>query len=50
MDGFRENDVHFATKACHSGQEPEQWSSMAVVPVISMSTTFKQNGPADHKG
>ena len=49
MDGFRQNDLHFATKACHSGQEPEQWSSMAVVPVISMSTTFKQYGPADPK-
>jgi len=46
---FRENDQHFATKALHSGQEPEQWSSMAVVPPISMSTTFKQNAPADFK-
>jgi len=47
--GFRKNDSHFATKAAHSGQEPEQWNSMAVVPPISLSTTFKQDGPADFK-
>ena len=46
---FRENDSHFATKALHVGQEPEQWNSMAVVAPISMSTTFKQDGPADFK-
>ena len=49
MEGFRENDQSFATKALHAGQDPEQWSSMAVVPPISMSTTFKQYGPADFK-
>jgi len=47
--GFRANDPHFATKALHEGQEPEQWNSMAVVPPISLSTTFKQDGPADFK-
>jgi len=31
------------------GQEPEQWNSMAVVPQISLSTTFKQDAPADFK-
>ncbi|XP_062510043.1 cystathionine gamma-lyase-like [Corticium candelabrum] len=42
---------HFATDAIHVGQEPEQWSSYAVVPVISLSTTFKQDGPANlHAG
>merc|ERR1711931_32709 len=46
---YRENDQHFATKALHSGQEPEQWNSMAVVPPISLSTTFKQDAPADFK-
>jgi len=46
---YRENDKHFATKALHAGQEPEQWNSMAVVPPISLSTTFKQQGPADFK-
>jgi len=49
MSGFRENDAHFGTKATHAGQEPEQWNSMAVVPPISMATTFKQDGPADFK-
>uniref|UniRef100_A0AAR2LZU3 Cystathionine gamma-lyase n=1 Tax=Pygocentrus nattereri TaxID=42514 RepID=A0AAR2LZU3_PYGNA len=40
----------FATDAIHVGQEPEQWSSMAVVPPISLSTTFKQYGPGKHAG
>lgn len=39
---------HFGTQALHSGQEPEKWKSQAVVPPISMSTTFKQFGPGDH--
>ena len=39
---------HFGTDALHAGQEPEQWKSMAVIPPISMSTTFKQHGPAEH--
>ena len=38
----------FATKALHVGQEPEQWKSMAVVPPISLSTTFKQEEPGKH--
>ena len=46
---FRENDAHFATKALHQGQEADQWESNAVVPPISLSTTFKQQGPADFK-
>ncbi|XP_066453874.1 cystathionine gamma-lyase-like [Eleutherodactylus coqui] len=41
---------HFATEAIHAGQEPEQWNSMAVVPPISLSTTFKQHGPGEHAG
>nr|XP_033773120.1 cystathionine gamma-lyase [Geotrypetes seraphini] len=41
---------HFATQAIHAGQEPEQWRSMAVVPPISLSTTFKQLGPGEHMG
>jgi len=41
--------MHFATKALHEGQEPEKWNSMAVVPPISLSTTFKQDAPADFK-
>lgn len=38
----------FGTKALHAGQEPEKWKSQAVVPPISMSTTFKQFGPGQH--
>lgn len=49
MSGFRENDAHFSTKAIHCGQDPEQWNSMAVIPHISLSTTFKQQGPAEFK-
>ncbi|KAK2166633.1 hypothetical protein LSH36_37g10053 [Paralvinella palmiformis] len=37
--------AHFATDALHAGQEPEQWSSRAVVPLISLSSTFKQEEP-----
>ena len=45
MDTF-EPFPHFATSALHVGQEPEQWKSSAVIPPISMSTTFKQFEPA----
>ncbi|KAG0730139.1 Cystathionine gamma-lyase [Chionoecetes opilio] len=47
--GYRKNDPTFGTRAIHEGNEPEQWRHMAVVPPISMSTTFKQDGPADFK-
>ncbi|KAM8931024.1 cystathionine gamma-lyase [Pelodytes ibericus] len=49
-EGYREGFQHFATQAMHAGQEPEQWTSMAVVPPISLSTTFKQHGPGEHAG
>lgn len=39
----------FATTAIHAGQEPEQWDSMAVIPPLVMSSTFKQYGPANFK-
>uniref|UniRef100_A0A8C6Q257 Cystathionine gamma-lyase n=1 Tax=Nothobranchius furzeri TaxID=105023 RepID=A0A8C6Q257_NOTFU len=48
--GFRTAFKSFATDAIHVGQEPEQWSSMAVVPLISLSTTFKQHSPGNHAG
>lgn len=48
--GFRTAFKSFATDAIHIGQEPEQWSSMAVVPPISLSTTFKQQSPGNHAG
>ncbi|XP_073808942.1 cystathionase (cystathionine gamma-lyase), like isoform X3 [Danio rerio] len=48
--GFQPLFKSFATNAIHVGSEPEQWSSMAVVPPISLSTTFKQHGPGKHEG
>ncbi|XP_036612012.1 cystathionine gamma-lyase [Trichosurus vulpecula] len=48
--GFRPHFPHFATQAIHVGQEPEQWSSQAVVPPVSLSTTFKQKAPGQHSG
>ncbi|KAK3777556.1 hypothetical protein RRG08_021676 [Elysia crispata] len=41
---------NFSTDVLHVGQEPEQWNSMAVVPPISMASTFKQFAPAEHAG
>lgn len=46
--GFKTAFKSFATEAIHVGQEPEQWTSMAVVPPISLSTTFKQDEPGKH--
>lgn len=48
--GFQPRFQHFATQAIHVGQEPEQWTSQAVVPPISLSTTFKQEAPGQHSG
>ncbi|CAI9546997.1 unnamed protein product [Staurois parvus] len=48
--GYLEPFRHFATQAIHSGQEPEQWKCMALVPPISLSTTFKQLSPGEHAG
>jgi cystathionine beta-lyase/cystathionine gamma-synthase len=48
-EGFLQQEPGFATKAIHVGQEPEQWNSNAVVPPITLSTTFKQEAPAKHK-
>uniref|UniRef100_UPI00398F23F0 cystathionine gamma-lyase-like n=1 Tax=Pristiophorus japonicus TaxID=55135 RepID=UPI00398F23F0 len=50
LSGFQPPFEHFATRALHVGQEPEQWTSMAVVPPISLSTTFKQSAPGKHAG
>lgn len=49
VNGFLEQPQGFATKAIHVGQDPEQWSSNAVIPPIVTSTTYKQLGPAEHK-
>ncbi|XP_033095662.1 putative cystathionine gamma-lyase 2 [Anneissia japonica] len=37
---------HFGTNAIHAGQDAERWTSKAVVPLISLSATFKQSEPA----
>ncbi|RWS06126.1 cystathionine gamma-lyase-like protein [Dinothrombium tinctorium] len=37
---------HFGTTAIHAGQDPKQWSSLAIIPPISLSTTFQQPSPA----
>ncbi|KAL5486743.1 hypothetical protein EMCRGX_G019262 [Ephydatia muelleri] len=36
---------HFGTLATHAGQDPDQWNTRAVVPPISLSSTFKQASP-----
>ncbi|XP_065070138.1 cystathionine gamma-lyase-like [Rhopilema esculentum] len=41
---------HFATNAIHAGQDPEKWNSRAVIPPISMATTFKQDNPSETHG
>ncbi|XP_043941746.1 cystathionine gamma-lyase [Protopterus annectens] len=50
MKEFKAPFEHFGTQAIHAGQKPEQWKSMAVVPPISLATTFKQYGPGEHAG
>lgn len=47
---FKVQPKGFATKAIHVGQDPEQWKSMCVIPPISLSTTYKQDGPGQHRG
>lgn len=42
MAGFLERSKGFATKTIHAGYDPEEDGSMAVVPPIVTSTTFKQ--------
>ncbi|NXK70098.1 CGL lyase, partial [Sylvietta virens] len=41
---------HFATSAIHFAQEPEQWNSKAVVPPITLSTSFQQEEPGKNEG
>ncbi|XP_041064762.1 cystathionine gamma-lyase-like [Carcharodon carcharias] len=48
--GFQPPFEHFSTQALHVGQDAEQWKSKAVVPPISLSTTFKQSAPGQHAG
>lgn len=39
----------FGSVAIHAGQDPDQWPHGAVVPPISMASTFKQDGPGQHR-
>ncbi|XP_030384735.1 cystathionine gamma-lyase [Scaptodrosophila lebanonensis] len=47
---FKVQPKGFATKSIHAGQDPEQWKSASVIPPISLSTTFKQDAPGEHRG
>ncbi|XP_073707504.1 cystathionine gamma-lyase-like isoform X1 [Garra rufa] len=49
-DGYQPVFKSFGTNAIHAGSEPEQWKSRAVVPPISLSTTFKQLSLGKHAG
>lgn len=40
----------FGTRAIHAGQDPSKWTHRAVIPPISLSTTFQQFAPAQHAG
>ncbi|XP_035217835.1 cystathionine gamma-lyase-like [Stegodyphus dumicola] len=40
----------FGTRAIHAGQNPEKWNHRAVIPPISLATTFQQFAPAQHAG
>lgn len=42
--------MEFATEAIHAGQDPAKWKHRAVVPPISLSSTFQQFAPAEHAG
>ncbi|XP_072018947.1 putative cystathionine gamma-lyase 2 [Amphiura filiformis] len=41
---------HFATDAIHAGQDPKRWKSLAVTPLICMSSTFAQDKPGNCPG
>ena len=38
----------FSTRAIHVGAEPDE-ATGAVIPAISLSTTYQQNGVGNHK-
>jgi len=43
----KDNEKHrIGTKAIHAGQDPFKWKSGAVVPPISLASTFAQHAPA----
>lgn len=48
-EGYLKRKAGFATAAIHGGNEPEKWNCRAVVPGLFMSTTYKQDAPAEHR-
>lgn len=40
----------FSSRAIHSGQEPEQWSSHSIVPPIHMSVPYYLDDMANPSG
>lgn len=44
-----QSEVGFSTRAVHAGQEPDKVTG-AVIPPISLSTTFKQPAAGEHLG
>jgi cystathionine gamma-lyase len=47
VNKMAELNRNLATLAIHAGQEPSQWHSHALIPPISLSTTFAQSAPAE---
>ena len=45
MSWPREEFEGIGTDAIHAGQDPEKWDCRSVVPMIGLSTTFKQESP-----
>ena len=52
LNGFKKIDKEtvdgFGTRAIHAGSDPDP-STGAVIPAISLSTTYKQHGVGNHK-
>ncbi|GFZ50633.1 hypothetical protein JCM24511_08391 [Saitozyma sp. JCM 24511] len=46
---LRQHHDHFATRSVHVGSEPDHFTG-AVVPSLSVATTFVQDGIGKHKG
>lgn len=42
-------DPGFATKAIHAGYKPKDYSFAPVVPSLTLSTTFEQDSPGQHR-
>jgi len=40
--------MEFSTRAIHVGQDPSKWNHRAIIPPISLSTTFEQFSPGNY--